>query len=170
MHALQSHTAQRLARQYYDVELVPIISWGGIYWYIKYNDTFTPGPDDVYESAAGALANLPRCPRIRDELIDMLDSFNEARAHPKRVEMLIREDCCTPAPETLDELQDLLQREIVWQGAPLDGIDVDWASLPVFGGDEPSDTLGIWSWNETEFLVSNCAGDLEIVPREEWEE
>lgn len=42
---------------------------------------------------------------------------------------------------------------------------LDWSSLPVFGGEEPASTLGVWSWDETHLLVGECADDLAIVPR-----
>lgn len=42
---------------------------------------------------------------------------------------------------------------------------VDWASLPLFGGPEPLDTQGVWSWDATHLLVGTCADDLRIIPR-----
>jgi len=42
------------------------------------------------------------------------------------------------------------------------------AGLPNFGGEEPSDTSGVWSWNETHLLVGDGYADLGIVSREEW--
>lgn len=44
--------------------------------------------------------------------------------------------------------------------------EIDWSSLPVFGGDEPSDTWGVWSWDERFLLVGSCADDLRMEPRE----
>ena len=35
-------------------------------------------------------------------------------------------------------------------------IKFDSSSLPTFGGNEPTDTVGIFSWNETHILV--CKG------------
>lgn len=41
-----------------------------------------------------------------------------------------------------------------------------WRSdLPTFGGPEPDDTTGIWSWDATSLLVGTCADDLGIVAR-----
>ena len=39
--------------------------------------------------------------------------------------------------------------------------------LPVFGGSEPRDTSGIWSWDETRLLVGTWDDDMKIVPRDE---
>jgi len=38
-------------------------------------------------------------------------------------------------------------------------------SLPTFGGTEPRDTTGVWSWDATHLLVGTCQADLELVPR-----
>jgi hypothetical protein len=54
------------------------------------------------------------------------------------------------------------------RGLPLDSNthgDPDWTSLPVFGGSEPDETTGIWSWDETHLIVGSSADDLEIVER-----
>jgi hypothetical protein len=37
-----------------------------------------------------------------------------------------------------------------------------------FGGDEPDDTAGMWSWDDTHLLVGEGWGGLEIVARGEW--
>ena len=39
-------------------------------------------------------------------------------------------------------------------------------NLPTFGGVEPADTSGVWSWDADRLLVGTCADDLEIVERE----
>ena len=62
--------------------------------------------------------------------------------------------------KTLQELKMYLQN--------LDDEDndiIDWSELPIFGGDEPESTLGVWSWNKTEKLVGDCRDELEIVSR-----
>lgn len=41
--------------------------------------------------------------------------------------------------------------------------DIEWDDMPLFGGDEPCDTLGIISWDEKRVLT----GDLELIAREE---
>ena len=48
--------------------------------------------------------------------------------------------------------------------------DLKWDDLPTFGGEEPEDTTGIWSWDEKNVLVGECAYDLEIITREEREQ
>ena len=45
------------------------------------------------------------------------------------------------------------------------GAEADWGSLPVFGGGEPHDTRGVWSWDETRLIVGTCGQDLQIVER-----
>lgn len=51
------------------------------------------------------------------------------------------------------------------RGLPVAHGEIDWTSLPTFGGDEPRDTAGVWSWDATRLLVGTCAADLQIVPR-----
>lgn len=42
----------------------------------------------------------------------------------------------------------------------------DWSTdLPTFGGAEPRDTDGVWSWDAERLLVGTGPQDLEIVPR-----
>jgi len=41
--------------------------------------------------------------------------------------------------------------------------------LPTFGGKEPAETDGIWSWDEDSLLVCNAACDLVIVDRPSYE-
>lgn len=43
-----------------------------------------------------------------------------------------------------------------------------WDSLPSFGPTPPCDLVGIWSWNETELLVGECAAELRIELMSEW--
>ena len=44
------------------------------------------------------------------------------------------------------------------------------SDLPTFGGDMPSDTTHIWSWDEDRLLIGTCSEDYEIVTRKEWSE
>lgn len=44
---------------------------------------------------------------------------------------------------------------------------IDWTRLPTFGGAEPRNTAGVWSWDATRLLVGTSAADLRIVAREE---
>lgn len=46
---------------------------------------------------------------------------------------------------------------------------VDFTSLPTFGGDEPRDTMGVWSWDATRLIVGACRSDFEIVDRADHE-
>jgi len=41
--------------------------------------------------------------------------------------------------------------------------EIDMTNLPTFGGKEPTDTTGIWSWDQTRLLVGGSVNDLEIV-------
>lgn len=43
----------------------------------------------------------------------------------------------------------------------------DFTSMPTFGGSEPADTQGVWSWDEKRLIVGSCADDFEIVDRDE---
>ncbi len=81
------------------------------------------------------------------------------------------------APASLDELMDVLRSEPQGeQGESADyardhGLRVahgvlDWTDLPVFGGDEPADTAGVWSWDAMRLLVGSSADELMIVPRD----
>lgn len=45
--------------------------------------------------------------------------------------------------------------------------DNDWSQLPTFGGNEPRDTSGVWSWDETRVLVGDCASELKILQRDD---
>ena len=58
----------------------------------------------------------------------------------------------------IDDLGDLLAVLRDYQPESLD-------DLPTFGGDEPDDTVGVWSWDAKRLLVGTCLADLEIVDR-----
>lgn len=68
----------------------------------------------------------------------------------------------TPAPETLEQLRDYLRDGTVWEGAPQAHGEIDWTSLPTFGGDAPADTMGIWSWDATYQLVGDGRDSLDL--------
>lgn len=72
------------------------------------------------------------------------------------------------APSTLEELMGWMQANECWNGAPVKHGELDWSSLPTFGGDDPIDTSGIWSWDADSFLVGENAESLQIVDREDW--
>ncbi len=40
--------------------------------------------------------------------------------------------------------------------------------LPTFGGAEPDDTSGVWSWDATRAIVGTYVDDIEIVSREDY--
>lgn len=60
----------------------------------------------------------------------------------------------------LSELKDFLRSR--------GGKEVDWTDLPSFGGEEPRNTAGVWSWDPHCLLVGECARDLEIIFRERY--
>lgn len=60
---------------------------------------------------------------------------------------------------TLDELLDVLQ-------GMEDSREVDMTSLPTFGGTEPQNTIGVWSWDATRLIVG-MGSDYEIVDRDD---
>lgn len=59
------------------------------------------------------------------------------------------------------DLRSLL--ETLQELAPVD--DEIMMRLPTFGGEEPTYSDGIWSWDATHLLVGTCAADLRMVPR-----
>lgn len=61
---------------------------------------------------------------------------------------------------SITNLEELLDYVRTTQG-------VDMTSLPTFGGPEPEDTVGIWSWDATRLLVGEGMADLRIVARED---
>ncbi len=70
---------------------------------------------------------------------------------------------------TLNELTELLNRF-----ESLDSDDdqqeyknIDLSNLPVFGGEEPDDTEGVYSWDEENVMIPGNSG-WEIVSREEY--
>lgn len=73
-----------------------------------------------------------------------------------------------PAPDNLLTLAEYLRDGIEWDGAPLAHGEVDWTSLPTFGGEAPRDTTGVWSWDADDLLVGRCADELEIVSRSDY--
>lgn len=63
----------------------------------------------------------------------------------------------TATTANLNELFDALQsREIEMSD-----------QLPTFGGTEPQDTQGVWSWDESRLIVGTCADDIQLVSRDE---
>lgn len=61
-------------------------------------------------------------------------------------------------PQSLDQLLEACRSEAL----PLHD------DLPIFGtGEDPSNTCGVWSWDDTRMMVGDCSDDLEIVERGE---
>ena len=73
------------------------------------------------------------------------------------------------APTTLPELLALLRSGSRWVGAPTESGELDWTSLPTFGGPEPKYTECVWSWDEDSLISGRCADELEISSRVEYE-
>ena len=66
-------------------------------------------------------------------------------------------------PDTIDNLSDLL--EAIKANTYT---DVEMSSLPNFGGSEPQDTLGIWSWSAEEILFGEGLNEMQILSRSEY--
>lgn len=60
-------------------------------------------------------------------------------------------------PADLDELFEAMR----------DGRIACFDELPTFGGAEPDDTSGVWSWDTSRAIVGTCGEDIEIITREE---
>lgn len=65
---------------------------------------------------------------------------------------------------TLEELLELLREAEDEAPAVVDRADL--TSLPTFGGAEPADTQGVWSWDEGHLLIGTCIADMHIVDRD----
>jgi hypothetical protein len=66
---------------------------------------------------------------------------------------------------SLEDLLKIMQDD----GDAEEGGELDFSSLPSFGGYPPEDTEWVWSWDRENLLVSSRHnGELEIVSREEW--
>ena len=61
-----------------------------------------------------------------------------------------------------------LQRDGLDAGALIGDYGRAVSECPTFGGDEPDDTAGMWSWDHTHLLVGEGWGGLRLVAREEW--
>ena len=67
----------------------------------------------------------------------------------------------------IDNLEALLEYIKEWNDEYTQGIMSD---LPTFGGDIPSDTTHVWSWDEDRLLIGTCSDDYDIMTRKEWSE
>tara|TARA_R110002020_G_scaffold394688_1_gene604681 strand:+ start:790 stop:1002 length:213 start_codon:yes stop_codon:yes gene_type:complete len=59
---------------------------------------------------------------------------------------------------TLEELLEFLQNE--------DTTDIDMSDLPTFGGSTPDITECVWSWDDNNIIIGDCAEDYQIVSRD----
>ena len=104
-----------------------------------------------------------KCPsRTCDSDPDFVDmGCPECGAHPCIVEWYPDGSytcgVCHPAESatTLDELWQLMR----------DGIAMSWEHLPTYGGPDPADTSGVWSWDHSRLITGTCADDIQIVDR-----
>lgn len=72
--------------------------------------------------------------------------------------------------ESITDLDDLYRKMLADHPSTLNRFG-QWSSdLPNFGGEEPDDTDGVWSWDETRLIIGEFAGNLEIITREEFAE
>lgn len=74
---------------------------------------------------------------------------------------LLCDDCAHGLVDGLDALLVLLRTNPA---------GLDWTSLPEFGGRDPEDTEGVWSWDVHRLIVGTCADDVRITSREDWAE
>jgi len=92
-----------------------------------------------------------------DELMDEIELSVETLAQP----------CQSDADELLQSVTTLEQLIEVLTQHEILGLDlIDWTELPTFGGDDPADTQGVWSWDKERILVGTCRDDLDIQDRE----
>lgn len=114
-----------------------------------------------------AFATLPNPGELVDAVLDgarqewALREHVVAEAEPGEQENAMQ---TLTTATNLDELLASLN------GLPADtDLDGVLASLPTFGGEEPRNTGGVWSWDETRVLVGASA-PFRIVTRAEWAE
>ena len=71
--------------------------------------------------------------------------------------------------KTVQELMHVLQ-EIQSELPNETTIDevVDMGNLPVFGGEEPDNTINAWSWDDDHILTTTDGSEFYICNREEW--
>jgi hypothetical protein len=71
----------------------------------------------------------------------------------------------------LNDMEDLFEEDCGETGQPacvLAGIsENELCDLPIFGGEEPADTTGIWSWDEANCLVFENVWELQPRPEDD---
>ncbi|MEL6345857.1 MAG: hypothetical protein AAFV53_22290 [Myxococcota bacterium] len=127
--------------------------------------------DSVAPAPLKALADGP------DQVMVSVVVANKIRAyHPDASSALVFRDVedLDDLAEGLNSLTGLMKGNVIPSNDPDVGMDdgdlrraygVDWTDIPQFGGDEPDDTVGVWSWDDERFLVGE-AWEVEIVDRE----
>jgi hypothetical protein len=121
--------------------------------------------ENAIETRINELTSYHGC--TRDELKNALCdgawlAEHEPEMRQEEVEELYEYLKAAPKIETLDDLFALMKAR--------DPRLPRWDSLPNFGGQEPADTFGVWSWDETRLIAGSCAEDIEIVNRDEYED
>jgi len=76
--------------------------------------------------------------------------------------MIMEAESLVDLCKALNDMEDAFRQESTDTGQPacvLAGItEEELCELPTFGGEEPADTQGIFSWDETRYLVNSDAG------------
>ena len=101
-----------------------------------------------------------------DSELDALADFDQkVGIDPNNIgleKILEQADLVVEAIYNLDDLLDMIKT--------CDIDDQTMSDLPTFGGDIPSDTTHVWSWDEDRLLVGTCSDDYGIMTRKEWSE
>jgi hypothetical protein len=64
-------------------------------------------------------------------------------------------------------LDDLFAALRAWNASGADLVEAgfDMTALPVFGGDEPANTSGVWSWDANRMIVGASLDEARLVAR-----
>lgn len=108
------------------------------------------------EEPAYYVRSMTRTITTLSELLDALHGIDEAREHPERYGI-------DPYDDHAADMAEVEYCRSV--GLPVRKGECDTTSLPTFGGNEPENTQGVWSWDETHMIVGTCPSDMEIVSR-----
>ena len=119
----------------------------------------------VFTTTAAAGAELQISEWLEDDGLDVELRDSHARAHHGDELATLEAEGRDAFAEMRDALQpaDLDELAEAMRSGRIDCFD----ELPTFGGDEPTDTSGVWSWDATRAIVGNCAEDIEIISRAE---
>ena len=133
--------------------------------YIITNDNWHGDRLAVFTTTAGAGAELQISEWLGDDGLDVELRDSHARAHHADELATLEaegrdafaEMRAALQPADLDELAEMMR----------DGRIACFDELPTFGGTEPDDTCGVWSWDAARAIVGSCRSDIEIVTRAE---